>query len=138
MGDNEEYLDVIEKLKEFCPAAISDYIKMIFLDTVCANPDRHTNNFGLLRDVKSGALLGLAPNFDNNMALIARGYPAKPKASDLLIQLFNEALEEYPEYREYLPEIKEETVREVIANLHMRVKTQSVVDLVMGRYHLIK
>ena len=138
MGDNEEYLDVIEKLKEFCPAAISDYIKMIFLDTVCANPDRHTNNFGLLRDVKSGALLGLAPNFDNNMALIARGYPSKPKANDLLIQLFNEVLEEYPEYREYLPEIKEETVREVIANLHMRVKTQNVVDLVMGRYHLIK
>jgi hypothetical protein len=72
------------------------------------------------------------------MALIARGYPAKPKANDILIQLFNEVLEEYPEYREYLPEIKEETVREVIANLHMRVKTQSVVDLVMGRYRLIK
>jgi uncharacterized Fe-S cluster-containing protein len=71
-------------------------------------------------------------------ALIARGYPAKPKASDLLIQLFKEVLEEYPECREYLPEIKEETVREVIANLHMRVKTQNVVALVMGRYNLIK
>jgi hypothetical protein len=138
MGDNEEYPDVIEKLRELCPVAIPDYIRMIFLDTVCANPDRHTNNFGLLRDVRSGKLLGLAPNFDNNMALIARGYPAKPKASDILIQLFNEVLEEYPEYREYLPEIKEETVREVIANLHMRVKTQSVVDLIMGRYNLIK
>jgi hypothetical protein len=129
---------VIKALKTICPQAIPDYIRMIFLDTVCANPDRHTNNFGLLRDVKSGVLLGLAPNFDNNMALIARGYPSKPKANDLLIQLFNEVLEEYPEYREYLPEIKEETVREVIANLHMRVKTQNVVDLVMGRYHLIK
>ena len=138
MGDNEEYLDVIDALKRLCPQAIPDYIRMIFLDTICANPDRHTNNFGLLRDVTSGELLGLAPNFDNNMALIARGYPAKPKANDLLIQLFNEVLEEYPEYREYLPEIKEETVRSVIANLHMRVRTQSVVDLVMNRYHLIK
>ena len=138
MGDNEEYLDVIEKLKALCPQAIPDYIRMIFLDTICANPDRHTNNFGLLRDVTSGELLGLAPNFDNNMALIARGYPAKSKANDLLIQLFNEVLEEYPEYRDYLPEIKEETVREVIANLHMRVKTQNVVDLVMDRYHFIK
>ena len=138
MGDNEEYLDVIEKLRELCPEAIPDYTRMIFLDTVCANPDRHTNNFGLLRDVQSGELLGLAPNFDNNMALIARGYPAKPKANDILIQLFNEVLEEYPEYREYLPEIKEDVVREVIANLHMRVKTQSVVDLIMGRYNLIK
>ena len=138
MGDNEEYLDVIDALQRLCPQAIPDYIRMIFLDTICANPDRHTNNFGFLRDVTSGELLGLAPNFDNNMALIARGYPAKPKANDLLIQLFNEVLEEYPEYRNYLPEIKEETIRDVIANLHMRVKTQSVVDLVIGRYYLIK
>ena len=138
MGDNEDYLDVIESLKTICPQAIPDYIRMIFLDTVCANPDRHTNNFGLLRDIESGNLLGLAPNFDNNMALIARGYPSKPKANDLLIQLFNEVLEEYPEYRDYLPDIKEDAIRDVIANLHMKVKTQSVVDLIMGRYNLIK
>lgn len=138
MGDNEDYLDVLEALKMICPQSIPDYIRMIFLDTVCANPDRHTNNFGLLRDIDNGNLLGLAPNFDNNMALIARGYPSKPKANDMLIQLFGEVLEEYPEYQEYLPEIKEEMVFEVISNLHMRVKTQSVVDLVMGRYHLIK
>ena len=138
MGDNEEYLDVIDALKHLCPQAIPDYIRMIFLDTICANPDRHTNNFGLLRDMTSGQLMGLAPNFDNNMALIARGYPSKPKANDLLIQLFNEVLEEYPEYRDYLPDIKEDAIRDVIANLHMKVKTQSVVDLIMGRYNLIK
>ena len=51
---------------------------MIFLDTIVANPDRHTNNFGLLRDTNTGMLMSLAPNFDNNMALIARGYPSKP------------------------------------------------------------
>lgn len=48
---------------------------MLFLDTVCANPDRYTFNFGILRDAKSRDILGLAPNFDNNMALISRGYP---------------------------------------------------------------
>jgi len=138
MGDNEDYADVLEALRDICPAAIPDYIKMIFLDTVCANPDRHTNNFGLLRDTVSGELLGLAPNFDNNMALISRGYPSKPRANDALIRLFNEVLEECPEYREYLPEITEKTVREVIAGLHMRIKTQSIVDLVMGRYRLIE
>jgi len=138
MGDNEDYFDVIEALERLCPKAIPDYIRMIFLDTVCANPDRHTNNFGLLRDTESGELLGLAPNFDNNMALIARGYPAKPKASDMLVRLFCEVMEEYPEYREYLPEITEDTVRDVIAKLRMRVKTQAVVNIVMGRYNLIK
>ena len=50
-----------------------------------------------MRDVKSGELLGLAPNFDNNMALIARGYPTSKSTNDLLITLFNELMEKYPE-----------------------------------------
>ena len=138
MGDNEDYLDVIEALKKICPDAIPDYIKMIFLDTICANPDRHTNNFGLLRDVKNGELIGLAPNFDNNMALIARGYPSKPKANDMLIRAFCEVLEVYPNYHKYLPFVSEAVVREVIEHLNMRVKTQAIIDIVMGRYELIR
>ena len=50
-------------------------VKMLFLDTICANPDRHTFNFGILRETVSGKIIGLAPNFDSNMALISRGYP---------------------------------------------------------------
>lgn len=137
MGDNEDYEAVIGKLRELCPKAIPDYIRMIFLDTVAANPDRHTNNFGLLRDVRSGKLLGLAPNFDNNMALIARGYPSMPKAGDMLITLFNDVLAEHSEYRKYLPVVTEETVRKCVDDLHMRVKRDYVVRLIMGRYKLI-
>ncbi|MBQ9921845.1 MAG: hypothetical protein IJO52_06640, partial [Clostridia bacterium] len=134
MGDNEDYPDVVAALEKLCPQAIPDYIRLIFMDTVCANPDRHTNNFGLLRDAATGKLLGLAPNYDNNMALISRGYPTKATSADLLISLFNELLDEHPEYREYLPVLTEETVRDVIAKLNMRVKTQTIVDYVMGRY----
>ena len=137
MGDNEEYPDVVKALQNLCPDAIPDYIRLLFMDTLCANPDRHTNNFGLLRDARTGECIGLAPNYDNNMALISRGYPAKPKASDLLIVLLNDLLDEYPEYRAYLPEVTEEIVRETIAKVGMRVRTQDVVDLVMGRYRLI-
>ena len=134
MGDNEEYEDVIAKLTDICPQAIPDYIRMIFMDTITANPDRHTNNFGLLRDTKTGKLLGLAPMFDHNMALIARGYPSKPKSGDLLISLFNDVLKAHPEYRKHLPELTEATVRKVIDRLGMKVRTQTIVDLVMGRY----
>jgi len=138
MGDNEEYPDVVVALEKLCPEAIPDYVRMIFMDTVCTNPDRHTNNFGLLRDTATGKLLGLAPNYDNNMALISRGYPTKATSADLLISLFNELLDEHPEYREYLPMLTEEKVRGVIAKLNMKVKTQTIVDYVMGRYALIK
>ena len=138
MGDNEEYPDVIKALKKLCPDAIPDYIRMIFFDTVTQNPDRHTNNFGLLRDVESGKLISLAPNFDNNMALIARGYPKNINASnDLLIKLFVEVIEEYPEYKKYIPEINEQNVRKVLSKLNMKVRTQVIVDIVVGRYNRI-
>ena len=137
MGDNEEYSDVVCALEKICPQAIPDYIRMIFMDTVCANPDRHTNNFGLLRDAKTGELIGFAPNYDNNMALISRGYPSKPGSKDLLITLFNELMAEHPEYRAYIPEITEEAVRKVLDKLNMKVKSQVIVDLVLGRYTAI-
>ena len=138
MGDNEDYIDVVKALETICPDAIPDYIRMIFLDTICTNPDRHTNNFGLLRDVKTGELIGFAPNYDNNMALISRGYPSKPGAKDMLISLFNELMDEYPNYRTYIPNVTETTAREVLEKLNMKVKSQVVVDLVVGRYNLIK
>ena len=128
----------MKKLKELCPKAIPDYIKMIFLDTITANPDRHTGNFGLMRDAHTGEFLGLAPNFDNNMALIARGYPTSKVKGDMLIELFNEFMQEYPEYKEYLPSVSETIVKNVIAKLNMKVKSQTVIDLVMNRYELIK
>lgn len=137
MGDNEEYPDVVKALETLCPSAINDYVKMIFLDTICANPDRHTNNFGLLRNIRTGELMGLAPNYDNNMALISRGYPAKTTSNDLLIMLFNELMEEYPQSRSYIPKVTEEIVRDVIIRLNMKVRTQAILDFVMTRYQRI-
>jgi hypothetical protein len=138
MGDNEEYADVVRALERICPQAIPDYIRLIFMDTICANPDRHTNNFGLLRDTRTGELIGFAPNYDNNMAMIARGYPSKAKANDLLIVLFNDLMESHPDYKTYIPEITEDIVRSTIAKVGMRVRTQAIVNLVMGRYALVK
>lgn len=138
MGDNEDYSDVVSALNRLCPEAIPEYIQLIFMDTICANPDRHTNNFGLLRDTQTGKLIGFAPNYDNNMALISRGYPSKPGTKDMLITLFNDLMDEYPAYRAYIPELTEETVRDVLDRLNMKVKTQVIVDLVMKRYDLIK
>ena len=138
MADNEDYSDVVKALKTICPDAIPDYIRLIFMDTITANPDRHTNNFGLLRNVETGKLVGLAPNYDNNMALIARGYPSKPKSKDLLITLFNELMDEYPEYKDFIPELTEETIRNVLDKINMKVRSQTIIDFVMSRYNSLK
>jgi hypothetical protein len=67
---------------------------MVYLDTLCFNMDRHTYNYGILRNVENGAVLGMAPNFDNNIALVSRGYNAGVnRESDRLIGFFTEFLE---------------------------------------------
>ena len=67
----------------------AQYLKLIYLDTLCNNVDRHTKNYGLLRDVETGEILSLAPNYDNNIALIARGYLSSTKrTNDALIDFF--------------------------------------------------
>lgn len=79
----------------------------------------------------------MAPNFDNNMALIARGYPTGNSKSDLLIALFNELMGKYPEYKNYLPNVTEQMIKNIIDKLNMKVKSQVIVDFVIDRYQAI-
>ncbi len=138
MGENEDYFAVIDRLDGLCKSAVPDYVKLLFIDTITANPDRHTGNFGLLRNKDTGEILGLAPCFDHNMALISKGYPGSPKAGDLLITLFNEVLEKYPEYKKFIPELARETVLKVIKDVNMKVKSGVIADMIMARYGMIK
>ena len=138
MGDNEGYIETLKKLKELCPDAICDYVKMLFLDTICANPDRHTFNFGILRDTVSGKIIGLAPNFDNNMALISRGYPRNiERKNDLLIKLFNELIDFDLNLKQYIPTLSEQIVTDAIKSTGMRVQSKKITEFIMNGYNLI-
>lgn len=137
MGDNEDYEDVANRLEELCPQAVGDFVKMIFLDTVVANPDRHTANFGLLRNTQTGEMIGFAPIFDHNMALISRGYPKTPTKNDILINLFNDFLSNHLNYKRFIPEITEAMVKSIIKELNMKVRSKEIVSLIMKRYEMI-
>ena len=139
MGDNEDYIETLEKLKLICPGAVGDYVKMLFLDTICANPDRHTFNFGILRDTQSGKVLGLAPNFDNNIALISRGYPKNiARKNDMLIKLFNELMEYDSRLKQYIPALTEDEVIDVIKSVGMKVQTKKIAEFIMNGYNMIE
>lgn len=137
MGEDEEYENVLCQLQALCPDAIPDYIRMIFLDALVLNPDRHTANFGLLRDKETGEYLKLAPCFDHNMALISRGYQEGPIKNDLLIKLFLDVIREHPEYQAYIPAMTEETLEEALRLTGMRVKTEAVKNYILVRYQII-
>lgn len=138
MGDNEDYIDNLNTLKKLCPSCIGDYVRMLFLDTVCANPDRHTFNYGVLRDTDSGKITELAPNFDNNMALISRGYPKNIKRkNDILVKLFNELVDFDSSLEKYIPSLKGDMVTDVIKSMNMRVKSKNIEEFIMNGYEKI-
>ena len=94
LGGDEDYIINFNALTNLSVNCAGDYIKIIYLDTLCFNMDSHTQNYGILRNADSGKTLGMAPNFDNNIALISRGYPRNiRRENDRLIQLSAEFLE---------------------------------------------
>ena len=95
MGENEDYSDCFETISAISPKLAEQYLKIVWMDTVCYNMDRHTENFGFLREIKSGEIVSMAPNYDNNIALISRGYPDDvSRKSDGLMRFFREFLAE--------------------------------------------
>ena len=93
VGDDEGYSVNFEAFWSLAPELAKQYIDIIYLDSICFNMDRHTKNYGVLRDTETGAVLRMAPNFDNNIALFARGVPADlSRSNDRLISMFCEFL----------------------------------------------
>jgi hypothetical protein len=74
IGEQSDYIIIYEALKPFGKAVTYAYLQMCYLDALVINMDRHENNFGVLRDSETGAVLSLAPFFDHNIALVSRGY----------------------------------------------------------------
>lgn len=141
MGENvEDYIHTYDVLKQFGQDVASDYVSIVFMDALCANPDRHSFNLGVLRDVDTGKVLRLAPNFDNNMALISRSYPARRSyGSDLLISDFNALLASGVYWkgcsdRRALPAINEELLGETIRVTGLKVRTKDIVGYILMRY----
>ncbi len=120
MDGNDDYSDCFDAINDISPELAKQYLKIIWFDTVVYNMDRHTANLGFLRDVKSGKILSMAPNFDNNIALISRGYPQdKDREKDGIIRFFREFLAENAAARKMLretelPEITEELLTECL------------------------
>ena len=95
VGDNEDYCRNFEAFYTMSPDLARQYLEIIYMDTLCFNMDRHTRNYGVLRDLDTGEILSMAPNFDNNIALFSRSIPQNlARTNDKLIALFNELLEQ--------------------------------------------
>ena len=130
VGDDEDYALNFDVLRELSPDLAEQYMEIIYLDTLCFNMDRHTRNYGILRDVNTGAVLRMAPNYDNNIALISRGMPSDlERTNDRLIALFAELLKQKKEAFEIakrLPVPDADMIVDCIKQVPIPVDTQAV------------
>lgn len=78
-GGLKACLDYYEKLG---PEAYEQVKSMLVFDAVIYNEDRHFGNFGVLRDNRSGAVIGAAPIFDNGLSLFNFAMPEDFKDLD--------------------------------------------------------
>lgn len=143
MGENEDYSDCFDAIFALSPALAEQYLRIVWLDTVCFNMDRHTENYGILRDVDTGEILSMAPNYDNNIALIARGYPASAsRIGDGLIRFFREFLDQNPAARAMvqtmeLPIITEQMIDECFAEIPIEIDRAFVKDFILNGQALV-
>ena len=138
VDDDEDYENCFEVLNTLSPNIAKQYLLLIWMDSICYNMDRHTENFGLIRDINSGAILSLAPNYDNNIALIAKGYPSDvPRKSDGLIRFLREfltsrtdALEMYRQME--LPVITAEMIDECLDEIPIEVDRDYIRSFILN------
>lgn len=138
MGEDEDYTNNFNCLYALSPALSFDYLRLIYMDTLCFNMDRHTGNYGLLRDVQTGQILRMAPNYDNNIALISRGYPRDvERQSDRLISLFHEFLEKCPNAKQIyeslmIPPVTEEMLDDAMRGIPVEVDKDRVKQFILN------
>lgn len=67
--------------------AAESFRSMAVFDSLVANTDRHSGNFGVLRDNHTGEVLAMAPLFDHNVSLFSRDFDEQLVVADLLARL---------------------------------------------------
>lgn len=136
--DDEDYENCFNILNEISPDIAGQYLLLLWMDTVCYNMDRHTENFGLLRDVKTGRIISLAPNYDNNIALIAKGHPTDVRREHdgligflrTFIQSSEEAHEMYRQMK--LPEITESMIDECMDEIPIKADREYIRSFILS------
>ena len=136
--DDDDYCTCFRALTALSPVLAQPYLLLIWMDTICYNMDRHTENFGILRDPESGQVLSLAPNFDNNIALIAKGFPKDvSRVHDGLISFFGAFLQRCADaramYRQmYLPVITAAMIDRCMDEIPISVDRTYIRDFILN------
>lgn len=134
--------DVFFALSKFCGVdVLKDYLKLIYSDMILINVDRHTMNYGFLRDVETGKILSLAPNYDNNLCLNANNSLKLPSNNDMFINDFLRLLKENLFAKQLFDELNIKPlnimqIKHIAEQIPINEKKSLIIDVVNARQNL--
>lgn len=142
-GDDDSYENVFQALLNISPKLARQYLRLIWFDALVNNVDRHNENCGIMRDKKTGQILSLAPNFDNNLALISRSRTLNlDAAKDGFIKQFLKFVNKNSLAKKYYqkmtcPKLDEVTIAHCLSSIAIKREDVPVAQYVLGRYHYL-
>lgn len=110
--DEEEDVNYNFKLlRDLSPNLVEGYFKMLVFDALFMNVDRHTHNYGILRDVLTGDVVTFAPLYDHNMSLYGSKFNLKDRSPSMFFDNVREGRKYCKDYK--LPIIYKELLDKI-------------------------
>lgn len=143
-GDNESYKYIYSLLKEINPKIASEYLRLCFFDVVLNNIDRHNENIGLLRDQDSGGIISLAPNYDDNLSLIARDTSLPLSTEEGFLKQFVKVLKTDKEIKQAyksidIPLLNSDILKHCLSfiTVEVEIDKKRLIDYILLRYNTL-
>ena len=143
-GDDDRYETVFDELNRISPTIAKQYLHLMWFDLLINNVDRHNENCGLLRDRGDGRIISLAPNYDNNMALISRNDILNmDPAKDGFIKCFEKFLKTSKKAESYMKKMKypildRKKIEKCIDKIPVKFPECDIEKYIMSRYEYMK
>lgn len=142
-GDDDSFMNVFHSVYEISDKIAIEYLRLILFDFIVYNVDRHNENCGLFRDKQSGEIIGLAPNYDNNIALLSGTSNLKFNAKhDGLASYLKKFLHDCPEASALLKEVNfnelsATDIQEVFDSIAIKRDEKLIKTYILDRYHYV-
>lgn len=141
-GEDDSYENVFSVLLDINEQIASAYLQLAYYDAIFFNIDRHNENCGILRDKKTGEIVSLAPNFDNNLCLISRVESLNTNLKEGFLNNFAKFLKNNELAKELLfeanmPIITEDIINNCIDEIDMSVNREQIIKFVITRYQYL-
>lgn len=142
VGDESDIFLIAKSLDSINHAIALEYLILCAFDVILNNVDRHNENAGILRDKISGAIISLAPNFDDNLSLISRSKTLLVSRKEGFLSMFLNLLKTNNELKRMYQEIEFPIINEKILNavfeeVNIENNKENVVQYILLRYKAI-